>query len=104
MILRLLTYLVTPQRRRLSEISDSARGSARHAEPELGYEALDMAHVNRVNRHNAALDGVSKAAQSGPNRWGSPSANMPQAVVFNDNDADYARKYFKKFQKGKSLK
>ena len=104
MIPRLLTYLVTPQRRRLSEISDSARGSAWHAEPELGYEALDMAHVNRVNRHNTALDGVSKAAQSGPNRWGSPSANMPQAVVFNDNDADYARKYFKKFQKGKSLK
>ena len=98
MIFRALKWLITPQRRRLSEISDEARAGYGRRKTELGMEATDLDHVDKVNRRNQALERASAYGRSG---WfGISSADISALRKFKDNDADYARKYHHIFKKG----
>ena len=98
MIMRALKWLITPQRRRLSEISDEARSGYGRQKPELGMEATDLDLVDKVNRRNQALE---RASAYGRSRWfGISSADISPLAKFKDNDADYARKYHQTFKKG----
>lgn len=108
MIWRTLKWLVTPQRRRLSEISDEARGSGTHEEPELGFEGLDLDEVARVHRRNAALERSSFLFSRRGGRssifGGISTADTAARTKFKDDDPDYARKFHQTFQQGKSTR
>ncbi len=102
MIWRTLKWLVTPQPRRLTDVSDEARSGYARQEPELGMEALDLDHVDKINRRNQALE---RASAFGRNRWfGISSADISPLAKFRDNDAGYARKFYQTFKKGNPRK
>lgn len=97
MIFRALKWLITPQPRRLSDISLGARDTGASDTPELGMEATDMDLIGQVTRRNQSLEQSSR--YGGRGHWASASI-LPKR--FKDDDIGYARKFHKTFQKGKS--
>lgn len=100
MVFRFLRWLLTPQPRRLADISDEARGTSAEQHPDLGLEATDLEHVAQVNRRNNALERTSFILGKGATNRITGADKRPD-TMFKDNDADYARKYHDTFQKGK---
>ena len=101
MVFKFLKWLITPQPRRLSQISDDARGAIQSGKPELGMEAIDLDMVAKVVRRNQSLERAS--AYYGQRKWwGISNADTSPLIKFEDDDPDYARKYHEMFQaKGK---
>jgi len=103
-IWRALKWLITPQNRPLSHVRDGARFDVNgDPKPQLGFEAIDMAHVERVQRQNQALERTNTVTTSSTKRERNggflSAANL--ATTQSYEDKDYAKRYYALFQKNK---